>query len=364
MAPDALGTAEDLIRPVRRQEWALLRGLLSLGLPPDRRDDRGRSALMLLAGTPMPRKGIAPGAVVTGAGILIDLGADVNARDHQGHTALILASRSGAADLFDRLISEGADLNAASEDGRTALTEAISRGHGAMVARLIQCGADPNATIRTGKRTRFPLGMAVANRDAGMVGRLIAAGATIPPDGRSACDLFQKAAPQPEIVRLLAGSGVDLNRRDELNRYPLSTVMRHGPPESAAAMIDAGAAPHLEDWRGQQPLMVFVKNGQAALVRLCVETSDRIRQDPEIMRNAMYWAVRSARVEVVRTLLEYGTFFNRMAEVEALLQWAEVPPESPHARDRILALFRDRIGTGAGRQNKGSAVMIMGRPKG
>ena len=120
---------------------------------------------------------------------------------------------------------------------------------------------------------------------------------------------------------------MDLNRKDELNRYPLGEVMRHGHPDSTAVMIEAGAAPYLADWRGNQPLMVFVKSGQSDMVRLCLEKSDRIRQDAKIMRNAMYWAVRSARVEVVRVLLEYGTFFNRMDEITALLEWATVPPD-------------------------------------
>ena len=365
--PDVLGTVDDLIHPIRLQEWDLLRELFSIGLVPDRRNAQGRTALMILAGNRMPRREVDRNAVVTGAQILIDHGADVNARDNRGNTALILASQSGATDLFRLLVAEGADIDAANREGRTALTEAMSKGHGTIVAELITSGADPNATIKIGNFLKNPLSMAVANRDADMVGYLLAAGATIPPEGRSACDLFRKAAPQPEIVRLLAASGVDLNRRDELNRYPLSVVMRHGPPESVAAMIEAGAAPYLEDWRGKQPLMVFVKNGRADMVRLCVEKSDRIRQDPEIMRNAMYWAVRSARVEVVRALLKYGTFFNRMAEVEALLEWAKVPPESPDAKGRILALFRERIGTGAdddGRRSKGSAIMIIGRPKG
>ncbi len=321
---------------------------------------------MILTGSRMPRRDVDRNAIVTGARRLIDHGADVNARDNRGNTALILASQSGSTDLFHLLVAEGADINAANMEGRTALTEAMSKGHGTIVAELITSGADPNATIKIGRFLKHPLSTAVANGDADMVGSLLAAGATISPEGRSACDLFQKAAPQPEIVRLLAASGVDLNHRNELNRHPLGVVMQHGPPESVAAMIEAGAAPHLEEWRGKQPLMVFVKNGRAGLVRLCVEKSDRIRQDPEIMRNAMYWAVRSARVDVVRVLLEYGKFFNRLAEVEALLDWAKVPPDSPDAKGQILTLFRERIGTGAddGRRQKGSTMIIIGRPKG
>lgn len=102
------------------------------------------------------------------------------------------------------------------------------------------------------------------------------------------------------------------------------------------------------------------------MVRLCLENSDRIRQDAKIMRNAMYWAVRSARVEVVRVLLGYGIFFKRMDEITALLEWATVPPDNPDAKKEIIDLFREKLATGdeAVRRRKGSAIMIIGRPKG
>ncbi len=53
-------------------------------------------------------------------GILIDKGADVNARSKNGATALILAADKGNAEIVKFLIDRGADINAKDGNG-TAL---------------------------------------------------------------------------------------------------------------------------------------------------------------------------------------------------------------------------------------------------
>jgi len=45
----------------------------------------------------------------------------------------------------------------------------------------------------------------------------------------------------------------------------------------------------------------------------------------------------------VKELLNYGTFYTRMTEVEAIVRWTKAPPEFPQAKDEILALFRARL---------------------
>ena len=55
---------------------------------------------------------------------LIDKGADVNAKDDDGETALMLAAYYGYADVVRVLIEKGADVGAMNKDGGTALDEA------------------------------------------------------------------------------------------------------------------------------------------------------------------------------------------------------------------------------------------------
>ncbi|MBZ5611773.1 MAG: ankyrin repeat domain-containing protein [Acidobacteriia bacterium] len=56
---------------------------------------------------------------------LLDSGADVNARDHDGSTALMMAAGYGYADIVQVLLDRGADPHFESNDGSNALTLAV-----------------------------------------------------------------------------------------------------------------------------------------------------------------------------------------------------------------------------------------------
>jgi hypothetical protein len=60
---------------------------------------------------------------------LLAAGTDVNARDEDGWTALLLASRDGHQKVARALLAAKADVNAAAEDGATALIAASQNGH-------------------------------------------------------------------------------------------------------------------------------------------------------------------------------------------------------------------------------------------
>ena len=69
--------------------------------------------------------------------ILLDAGADVNARQHGGWTALHAAAANGDRALVELLLSRGADAAIANDVGVTAAAIARDRGHGA-IAELLE----------------------------------------------------------------------------------------------------------------------------------------------------------------------------------------------------------------------------------
>ena len=85
--------------------------------------------------------GLAGPMGMDGARLLLDAGADVNARQHGGYVPLHAAANRGAVDLVDLLLDRGADPGAAAEDGRRAVDFARERGHAEVVARLVARGA-------------------------------------------------------------------------------------------------------------------------------------------------------------------------------------------------------------------------------
>ena len=70
--------------------------------------------------------------------LLLDAGADVDARQHNGWTALQAAAQHGSAELAELLLARGADPAQQMDEGKTALDIARERNHGAVVALLEQ----------------------------------------------------------------------------------------------------------------------------------------------------------------------------------------------------------------------------------
>lgn len=74
--------------------------------------------------------------------LLIDFGADLNARDKDGLSPLMAAAYHGHLDVVQTLLRCGADINARKhKDGFTALMVALSTDHDHIVNFLVSRGA-------------------------------------------------------------------------------------------------------------------------------------------------------------------------------------------------------------------------------
>ncbi|NBV77170.1 ankyrin repeat domain-containing protein [bacterium] len=80
---------------------------------------------------------------------LIDEGADVNAEDKDGFTALMIATHEGKLEVFYKLYRLGAKVDAKSKDGITALMVASATGNEVIVKYLCDNERDPDVNAKS-----------------------------------------------------------------------------------------------------------------------------------------------------------------------------------------------------------------------
>ena len=73
---------------------------------------------------------------------LLARGADVDARDRYGQTALMLAAHHGDLELVELLIGSGARLDVTAKYGLSAVMLAVVAGHEEIARRIARAGAD------------------------------------------------------------------------------------------------------------------------------------------------------------------------------------------------------------------------------
>jgi len=72
----------------------------------------------------------------------VDAGADIDARDEHGQTAVMIAARDGRTAMVSWLIAQGADLNHTAKFNLSTLMLAVINGRDAIVGILVDAGAD------------------------------------------------------------------------------------------------------------------------------------------------------------------------------------------------------------------------------
>jgi ankyrin repeat protein len=284
--------------------------------------------------------------------ILIEAGADVNARNAFDATALIWC----ASDLAKvrLLVEKGADVNAKSKQGKTPLLVAANHsGTEPIVRLLIAKGADAKAVDGF---LNTSLIVAADADDTEVVSLLIGKGVDVNAKNRAGNTALMSAAGNRnlEAVQLLLKAGADVNAVSAaggpkvkagtiaLGKFTaLVLAATYGSPELIKALLDAGANVNAQDMRGMTPLMLAVssESQRPDVVRLLLARGADAKVVSLAGETAGDWAAKFGRPAVMSLLNETGAKTAAAPNGSALFAAEASPAGRTRSVEKSLALL-------------------------
>jgi len=205
---------------------------------------------------------------VTRAKELLSSGADVNARNEQGNTALFLAAFKGFPEVVNLLLDNKAEVDGKCMGGATPLLVAAQQGQKEVVAILVARGAKVNAKTDQGGLTPLIAALHAGHPDVAEV--LLAHGADpLARSGEGDSALLSSAYHgYNDLVELTLAKKADVNASNVHGQTPLMAAVLGAQTQTAELLLAHGADVNAKDEDGATPLHKAKGMGQTALAEL------------------------------------------------------------------------------------------------
>lgn len=271
---------------------------------------------------------------------LLRQGADVNAAQGDGMTALHWAAMNGNAEMVDVLLYAGAATEATTRlGGYTALHLASRAGHAPAISALVSQGADPAIPTSTGAQA---LHLAASSGSVAAVSALLAGGAEV--DAREGVYeqtplMWATAKNRLPTMTALLDAGADVNARTKVVDYGRMAQL-DGPDRAARQRILQARIEAQREARAQQEATLAEASGEAPAEEAPAEApAETVVEEPP---------VEEAPAEEAAEEEEPAEDEEEAADEEEEADDAEEDEQA--AAQRALAEARQQQAAGGGRQ--------------
>ena len=235
---------------------------------------------------------------------LLGAGADVDAKDNNCDTPLMLATQQRKGDCVEVLLSHGADVTKKNKSGRTALHWAARFGHVECVQMFIGAGADVNTKDNNGG-TALIIAAQAGKGDC--VELLLSHGANVDAksyDGRTPL-MFAARKGKGDCVEVLLSHGADVDAEDNGGDTALRCAALFGHVECVQMLIGAGADVNTKDDYGYTPLMLAAQEGKGDCVEVLLSHGADITKNTKNGKTALQIAVDNNHYQCAELILRY-----------------------------------------------------------
>ncbi|XP_076655935.1 uncharacterized protein LOC143360718 isoform X2 [Halictus rubicundus] len=254
--------------------------------------------------------------------LLLKHRANVNARDNNGKSPLCVAAEGGCLQIVEHLLEYSADVNAITYikariyfcEGYTPLHYAVESGSEKIVNLLLKNNANVNTVAIYGVT---PLHIAAMDGYVQIAEDLLNHGSYT----NSVCTLGFQEGYTPlhfacqqgseEAVRLFLSRGADVNANAKDNLMPIHVATKAGHETVVKLLLEHGAKVDAQDKDGKTILYLAVKEGYSMIVK------DILKYCPDINNQSNRSSLKTAVLgyggkykEIVETLLQHDFIVN------------------------------------------------------
>lgn len=202
----------------------------------------------------------------------------INAVDKENNTALILASKFGYIEVVKILIENGADIDARNNENSTALIEASSFYY-EVVKLLIENGADINAKDYGGTTALMNASTEDDYINCEICKTLIENGANVNDKDLQGANALIYGSTflkwDLSIIKLLIDSGIEINAQDKDGYTALMEATISGNYETVKLLIENGADINIKNNDGKTALDFAEENDYKNIIELLKNSIDK-----------------------------------------------------------------------------------------